>query len=328
MARTLQMLVARERVHPVEALLGSAACVVLPTLARLALTAPLGSALPFATYFPTVLLATLLWGSRWGAAVLAASGLIAGFLFVQSTQITPTDPKGFAALGLFLVVGALILFTGQALRRALIGLQAARTADAARKRELQHRLKNTLAIVQSFSFYLSRKTTDTALYHRLLEERISALAKASEVLFAEEYENCALPDTAVAAMAPFADDERMSLSGPSLVLDASSCEPLVLALHELATNAHKHGSLSVPLGRVELSWKVARTDPSKCVIRWVEKNGPIVHAPVRSGLGQRLLARQRGLDAVDIRYDATGLICELLVPLGQSGARPRRRNRE
>ena len=314
MAQTLQTLVARDQVPPLEPFLGSAACIVLPTLARLALVEPLGTALPFATYFPTVLLATVLWGTRWGAAVLGASGLIAGLLFVQSSQIALTDPKGFAALALFLVVGALILFTGQALRRALIGLHAARIADVARKRELQHRLKNTLAIVQSFSFYLSRKTTNTAQFHRLLEARISALANASEVLFAEEFAACALPETAVAALAPFADEERMSLSGPNVILDAVTCEPLVLALHELATNAHKYGALSVPQGKVEISWQILDSDPSKCVIRWVEKDGPIVRPPEHSGLGQRLLTRQRGLEAVDISYNASGLACELVVP--------------
>jgi len=310
-----QSLVARERVSPLEAAAGSAVCVVLPTLARLALTEPLGAALPFVTFFPTVLLATVLWGTRWGKAVLAASGLIAWFFFVQSGNAELMSSKGQAALALFLVAGALILITGQALRQALISLQAARDADAARKRELEHRLKNTLAIVQSFSFYLSRKTTDTAQYHRLLEAKLMALAKASEVLFAEKFEACGLRETVVAALAPFADEERMSLTGPPVILDAVSCEPLVLALHELATNAHKYGALSVPLGKVELSWQIASSKPSKCVIRWVEKNGPIVHPPVRTGLGQRLLVRQRGLDAVDVTYDPTGLICELVVPV-------------
>ncbi len=152
----------------------------------------------------------------------------------------------------------------------------------------------------------------------MLAARITALANATEVLFAEEFEACSLPDTAVAALAPFADEDRMSLSGPDVILDAASCEPLVLALHELATNAHKYGALSVSCGKVELSWRVSSSDPSKCIIRWTEKDGPIVHPPTHSGLGQRLLKQQRGLEAVDISYNAAGLIFELVVPTARA----------
>lgn len=321
--QSLQAFVAREHVHPLEPFAGGTACVVVPTLARLALTGALGTALPFATYFPAVLIATLFWGLRWGTIVLAASGLIAGLLFVQTSRIALYDSKGLAALGLFFISSAVILFTGQALRQALVSLQAARRADAARKAELQHRLKNTLAIVQSFSFYLSRKTADPVDFHRQLEARISALATASEVLFAESFEVCALPETAEAALAPFSQDARISLEGPPVLLDPDCCEPLILALHELATNAHKYGALSVDEGNVGLSWSIVGPGRSKCAIRWIEKGGPLVHAPVRSGLGQRLLARQRGLEKVTVSYEPAGLSCEIVVPVISVGPKSR-----
>lgn len=309
----LQALVARVGVNPFEPVIGSIACVALPTVVRLALSGPLGAALPFATYFPAVLLATLCWGFRWGAVVLAASGLTASALFVEPNGPALYDPKWLAVLALFLICGALLLMTGHSLRQALIRLDAARKADAARKSELLHRMKNSLAIVQSFSGYLSQKTTDVNQFHQRLEAKIIALATASEVLFAERYDSCALPEIALAALAPFANDDRLSSDGPPVDLDPDCAEPLVLALHELATNAHKYGSLSVVTGKVELSWHIARTDKSKCVIRWVEKNGPLVHPPVRAGLGQLLLTPQRGLGSVRLDYAPSGLICELSV---------------
>jgi HWE histidine kinase len=191
-ALSLQVLVSRDNVHPVEPLIGGIACVVVPALVRLALMPALGAALPFATFFPLVLLATLLWGWRWGAIVLISAGFVAVWLFVQ-----PNEGR-------------------------LIGLQAARKADAARKSELQHRLKNTLAIVLSFSAYLSRKTTDKAEYERLLETKIIALAKASEILFAESFESCTLSDIANGALAPFTQQGRISIQGPEIQLGADS----------------------------------------------------------------------------------------------------------
>lgn len=318
MKKRLQMLVARSRVNALEPFVGSLACIALPTVARLALAGPLGAALPFATYFPTVLLATVLWGIRWGVAVLIGSGLVAGWLFVETNKIALFEAKGLAALGLFLVCGTVILWTGHSLRRALVELADARKADALRKLELQHRMKNSLAIVQSFSSYLSQKSTDVHQFHRLLEAKIVALATASEILFAEEFESCALPETAIASLAPFAQENRVSFSGPSVDLHPDCCEPLVLALHELATNAHKYGALSVSTGSVDLSWQVASQPQTKCVVRWVEKDGPLVRVPIRSGLGQYLLAAQRGLDAVRLNYEPTGLVCEIVVPLAQA----------
>ncbi len=309
----LRDLVARKGINPFEPVAGGVACVALPTLVRLALTEPLGTALPFATYFPAVLVSVMLWGWRWGLAVLVASGVAASVLFVDSSAFL-SGSKGLAALALFSTCGALILLTGHELRQALIALQAAKLAESARKSELQHRLKNTLTVVQSFSFYLSRKAADVEDFHRSLEARIGALAKASKVLFAEEFENCSLPETAQAALAPSSGDNRMTLSGPHLRLDALCCEPLVLALHELATNSHKYGALTAHTGHVHLSWSTSSREPL-CTLRWVESGGPIVRAPVRSGLGQRLLARQRGLEAVALSYEATGLVCEIIVPL-------------
>lgn len=315
--RDVTQLIGRDRILPLEKIAGSAACVILPTMARLTFLEPLGAAIPFATYFPTILIATLFWGTTCGVVVLALSGLIADLLFLHTSNVDFLDSKGLVSLALYLACGGLIVFTGHALRRALSALRLAQAAEKARKGELQHRLKNTLAIVQSFSAYFSRRTSDVGEYHRLLEAKVIALAKANEILFGDQFEACRLPDVAEAALAPFAEDERLSVDGPAISLDPDCCEPLALALHELATNAHKHGSLSAASGRVELSRHHASADGSKCIIRWEEKGGPIVQAPARFGLGQRLLSPQRTLESVTVRYEPTGVVCELVAPLAR-----------
>ncbi len=135
---------------------------------------------------------------------------------------------------------------------------------------------------------------------------IGARAQASKVPFAEEFEACALPDTANAALGPFADDERVSLNGSPLRLDPDCCEALVLALHELATDAHKYGALWVDSGKIYLSGQTSNmTVPS------------FVRPSLQDWEGY-LPARQRGPHAVTLTYDPTGLACELIVPLAHS----------
>lgn len=318
---SLQRLVSRERVRPLEPVLGSLACVAIPTLIRALLMPALGPTLPFSVYFPAVLLATVLWGLWWGTAVLIGSGIAAAVLFMQPLDHGFDGTRFSATLGLLLFSGFVILVTGNTLRRAMIGLTIAQKADQVRKRELQHRLKNTLAVVESFSSYLSRRTSDKAEFERLLGAKIAALAKASDIMFADRFESCALPETAVAALAPFTQQGRISISGPSAQLDVNACEPLVLALHELATNAHKYGALSVESGRVDLSWQIDASHKPVCKIRWVESDGPLVQPPSRRGLGQYLLKAQKGLASVDIRYAPTGVVCEIAVYLSEASER-------
>lgn len=313
--RFFQSLIVRQNTSLIEALVGSVLCVAAATIVRAMLIPALGSTTPFVTYFPVVLLATVLWGARWGGAVLIASILVARRLFMPLSQTVSLSPIGLAAFATFILSGVLILVTGESLRQALRKLQVAHESDILHKAELLHRMKNTLTIVQSLAFFLSRKTTDSAELYRLLEMRLHALVKSNEILLADRFDACSLPDAAEAALAPFAADGRITFVGAESFLDPICAEPLLLALHELGTNAHKYGALSVPQGSVELSWAVSTSDPSKCLLRWVETNGPLVQPPARYGLGQRLLTRQRGLDEVTIAYAPSGLICALTVPL-------------
>jgi two-component sensor histidine kinase len=306
-------LIARDRIHALEPLWGGIACVGAAAGTRLLIHPLLGPALPFATFFPAVLVATMLWGGRWGTATLLASGLTAGLLFIPLDRIGDVRPQLLAALGLFAIMGSIIVVTGTALRRAIIELAAAKKADALRKQELQHRLKNTLAIVQSFASYLSRTTSDKAEFEQKLTEKIIALAKASDILFADKFESCKLVEASNSAMAAFNTQGRIVIRGPDDVqLPADSCEPLILALHELGTNAHKYGALSVESGHVELSWRTVGDPPAKCIISWVEKGGPPVVPPSRQGLGQHLLRAQKGIEEVTVRYEPGGVQCDIV----------------
>jgi two-component sensor histidine kinase len=89
--------------------------------------------------------------------------------------------------------------------------------------------------------------------------------------------------------------------------------PLSLALHELCTNAHKYGALSVPEGRVELVWTVGEGEDALLRLAWRESGGPPVSAPAHVGMGTQLLKRQRGLDKVELHYRPGGVECSIAV---------------
>jgi len=111
---------------------------------------------------------------------------------------------------------------------------------------------------------------------------------------------------------------RFKIEGPALRLTADVVLPLSMALHELCTNAVKHGALSSQSGNVAITWRVSESD-RKLRLRWIESGGPVVREPSRRGFGTRLiersLAQQLGGD-VRLRFALKGVICEIDVPLG------------
>lgn len=113
------------------------------------------------------------------------------------------------------------------------------------------------------------------------------------------------------ARVPAVASARIRIEGRPAQIPAVSCTPLVLALHELATNAIKHGALSSPDGEVTLCWK---DEPIVRRLVWRERGGPQVTPPTRTGLGRRLLRPQPGLDAVNLEFRPDGVVCEILLP--------------
>jgi two-component sensor histidine kinase len=118
-------------------------------------------------------------------------------------------------------------------------------------------------------------------------------------------------------------DRRATIDGPAVTLPAVAAQPVAMAVHELATNAAKHGALSAETGTVAVAWRVEGRDLR---IRWTERGGPPVGgAPERSGFGSRLLdgtIRTQLRGTVERTWDASGLVCDVVVPLGEAHGRP------
>jgi two-component sensor histidine kinase len=180
--------------------------------------------------------------------------------------------------------------------------------------ELNHRVKNTLATVQSISVQTLRGATDLRSARLALDDRIISLSRAHDLLTDASWEGADLADVVARAMEPF-DAARLRLSGPSLLVPPRHALTLALALHELATNASKYGALSVADGRVELAW---RAQDGVLRLAWRERGGPAVSEPTRRGFGSRLL--EEGIDRelggeTRITYAQDGVRCEISAPL-------------
>ncbi len=181
--------------------------------------------------------------------------------------------------------------------------------------ELNHRVKNTLATVQSLAQQSMRSTDAPPGFATAFSSRLLALARAHDLLTREEWDGATLADVAAAALAPWLDGGRITLEGPRIRLVPKHALALSMALGELATNAVKHGALSGPAGQVSLAWK--QDGEGAVVLEWIEDGGPAVRPPARRGLGSRLLGRPLAAElggTVDVRFDPAGVRCVVGFP--------------
>jgi PAS domain S-box-containing protein len=183
-------------------------------------------------------------------------------------------------------------------------------------REAEHRAKNILATVQA-TVHLSKADTPDEL-KRVIEGRIQALANVHRLFVETRWEGADLQNLIKEELAAYSSEGevRATIEGCTLFLEPTAAQAIAVALHELATNAAKYGSLSVPDGRVHV--ECSRPDSGQLVLRWTEENGPAVEHPKRSGFGTRIMDRMiRGQLKGEITTDwcADGLVCEIAMPV-------------
>jgi two-component sensor histidine kinase len=189
-------------------------------------------------------------------------------------------------------------------------------------RELNHRVKNTLATVLSIVTLTRRRETDLDSYVQSLSGRIRALSATHDLLTSSDWASIQLRQIILAELAPYlgGDDDHVSLDGPDLRLAPNDALTLGLAVHELATNAAKYGALSVLTGRIEVRWK--QLSETIVEIHWQELGGPAVSEPSKRGFGRELIEKilARELDSpVQLSFAPSGLECVFRVPLREPG---------
>ena len=212
--------------------------------------------------------------------------------------------------------------TGKALRVAgvvqdITERKAAEERQALLTREVDHRARNTLAVVQSI---VSLTRADEPLrFAEAVKGRVAALARAHTLLARDRWHGADLRSLAQEEFSPYeaGGPRRVQLDGPSVGLAPDAVQPLAMALHELATNAAKHGALSVPEGRVTLTWQRDPEDGG-LQLRWRELDGPPLQGPpAHRSFGSKVveatIRRQLGGEVV-LRWEPAGLSCDIRIP--------------
>jgi two-component sensor histidine kinase len=237
----------------------------------------------------------------------------------------------FAAVSLA-ITAATITLLGFMMNRAVVLASEVRSRRSAEDRlkvvihELNHRVRNVLSVVQAvvrLSFTPGYSLNDV---QKTCEGRLQALANAMSLLTASDWRSVSFRNLISEDIIPFAD--RISTQGPDLALRPRSAQTFALLLYELATNAAKHGALSVPGGKVSLTWDVDRTaSPQAFRLHWRESGGPLVEEPKRRGFGELLVRRIAPRDVAGhakVGYEPQGFSYELEAALSEIEYDPQR----
>lgn len=192
--------------------------------------------------------------------------------------------------------------------------------------ELNHRVKNTLAIVQGLSMQTFKQVDGAGPAMSVFDARLNALASAHALLTERNWEAAGLLDTVRTALEAAAGSaiSRVDITGPDFTLQPQAAVSLAMLIHELSTNAIKYGALSNGAGRIEVSWTIEEQDDGCALtILWAESGGPPVEKPAGRGFGTRLI--QRGISSdrrsmVTLDFTPQGLHCTVkaLLPKGRS----------
>ena len=218
------------------------------------------------------------------------------------------------------------LLTQQAVedRAALAWFEQQSSIRNSLTRELNHRVKNTLANVLSIIALTRRRVTDLDSFVDSLEGRIRALSATHDLLTQSEWGTTPVKLVVEAELAPYAQDvdRHVDMAGPDVELAPNDALSLGLAIHELATNAAKYGALSTVNGRVSVTWDMEGDSTARIV--WKEQGGPPIDTDARRkrGFGTDLIEKivaHELRNPVDLSFEPTGVRCSLLIPVRRRG---------
>ncbi|WP_181176164.1 sensor histidine kinase [Mesorhizobium sp. B2-3-4] len=184
--------------------------------------------------------------------------------------------------------------------------------------ELNHRVKNTLAVVQGIAHQTFRGTLATEAF-AAFEGRLMALSAAHNILTQTSWQHAALDQLVSDSLqirGTFSN--RIASSGPAVLLQPNQALPIALALHELLTNAVKYGALSNEAGKVSVEWSCSDRPKPRLKLSWSEFGGPLVSSPSRRGFGSRLIVGGLAADLqaeVAMEFQPQGLVCRIDAPL-------------
>lgn len=188
--------------------------------------------------------------------------------------------------------------------------------------EISHRSKNLLTVILSIARRTAQTVTTIEEFESRFGQRLQGLAASHDVLVNNSWQGAPLADLLRQQLLPFADvhGSRLQLTGPEIVFKAEAVQAVGLAIHELATNAVKYGALSIPTGKVSVSWTLEKNTSAtdELLLNWVEQEGPPVTPPARKGFGHMVIGEmiERALSGkVTVKFATEGLKWSVLIPV-------------
>ncbi|MGD9923630.1 MAG: sensor histidine kinase [Pseudorhodoplanes sp.] len=182
-------------------------------------------------------------------------------------------------------------------------------------RELSHRSKNLLTVIQSIARQTAKQTEDFGEFQRAFDSRLHSLAALHDLLIQHDWEGASVAEVVQSQIAPFASRNRVDAEGVDVLLKPDVAQVFAMAFHELATNATKYGALSQESGCVIIRWRV--TDGGKFQIEWREQGGPAVTPPQREGFGSTVLKRIAShvpQASIEYSFGESGVVWKLEAP--------------
>jgi two-component sensor histidine kinase len=281
-------------------------CVVIATAARIALGALFGPTLPFATYFPAVLIAALFGGVTIGLLSIPLS-VVAVWWAIDAPvyEFSPITPVELANFSLFSLSSLVVVWLALRYRRLLEHLAQQEQERKLLVGELEHRGKNVIAVVIA----LIRQTVKDKQTSETLINRVMAVTSTQGIVD----EAGATDLHALLEEVLFVCRDRVKLEGPKVELNESTTRAMRLIFHEMLTNAIKHGALADERGRITVDWSLG----DFLTIDWCELDGPKVTPPVKYNFGSRLITRMlTQLDAeFEPRFPETGYCYKMKIPV-------------
>jgi two-component sensor histidine kinase len=297
-----------ERVRPYSwtALLIVVVCLAVATLLRM-VVASLGIDALFPTFYPAVLLAALIGGTPAGIATILGTILIVWWAFIPPIfAFSHLGSDKAANMVLFAASSGCLVVMSHLYRDAWIRLRRRDRERELLLQEMEHRGRNTYAIVESIvrNTLVNDRTSANAI-----AGRVRAVSSANDLVNQSDDKQVPLPALLSLEFAPN-PETRLRTSGPYIEVSSDAARKLGLVFHELVTNAMKHGALSNPNGLVDVKWQ---SDGRMVRLTWHEQNGPTVSPPTRQGFGTVIVTESlKSLSGTTtFAFDPAGLRCDM-----------------
>ena len=286
-------------------------CVAVAAVVRWVVGLWFEGVVPFATFFPAVLLAALVGGIGPGIFAALAGGAIGWWAFLTPPMtFFPLKLGQVISLIAYLITCLIIVWAAEHYRRLTKRLEDEQKFRELAVEELAHRLKNKVATIQSI---VSLRLREDPRARDEIAKCLGSLRATDDLIIAAQGQGARLGDILSAELRPY-DAARISIDGPEILLPPKLALMMALLIHELATNAAKYGALSHSAGKISVCW--SHSDPW-LNLEWRESGGPPITIPNHRGFGTRLFLRalEQFGGKVEAAFAQTGLVCKLSVPL-------------